>query len=170
MSEMYENLGDLLNQAIKDESLLKKDNKTENIKHDSAINNIPNTKTDSDDFSPYEKTAKSTKNKIKPDDFLKNSSISTGKIIKLHKYTDFMQFPVDIQNALTTLDIAYPFSIESIKKQYRNLIKKYHPDTVKTENKQEIAIQISENVYKTRQLSINELTSAYKLLIDYFSV
>ena len=81
----------------------------------------------------------------------------------LHNYTEIIQFPVYIQKALGTLDIAYPFTQKDITKQYHKLLKENHPDTKKT-------IQVSQNVENIRQKSIDEITIAYKTLCQYFSI
>lgn len=81
----------------------------------------------------------------------------------MHNYTNFMQFPPYIQKALTTLDIAYPVNKEIIKQKYRFLLKKNHPDTKNT-------IQISDNVYFSRHLSIDQIKEAYKILCNYFEI
>ena len=85
----------------------------------------------------------------------------------MHKYTENMQFPIHIQNALTTLDIAYPFTINQLKRRYRELCKLYHPDKNKIKNNK-ITIQKSQNVYKSIQLDINNITESYELLLKYF--
>ena len=85
----------------------------------------------------------------------------------LHKYTENIQFPLNIQNALTTLDIAYPFSKSKLNKQYRKFSKLLHTD----KNNQKyikITIQKSDNVYKTIQLSFSDISYAYKTLLNYF--
>ena len=74
-----------------------------------------------------------------------------------------MQFPPQIEQALTTLDIAYPFVILDIKKQYRKLLKENHPDTKKT-------IQTSQSVKNNRQITVDEITEAYKILCTFFSI
>ena len=83
---------------------------------------------------------------------------------KLHKYTENIQFPPQINSALTTLDIAYPFEINNIKKQYRKLLKKYHPDTSSNNN----TIQDTKIVDKLRQLQIEKIQTAYETLKAYF--
>lgn len=39
--------------------------------------------------------------------------------------------PEHIKKALATLDLTYPCTLKEIKKQYRNLAKKHHPDVTK---------------------------------------
>ena len=91
------------------------------------------------------------------------SNPPTGEVIKLHKYAYNMQFPPIIQQALTTLDIAYPFTSKDIKKQYRKLLKEIHPDTKNT-------IQNSQDVENYRQKTVDEITEAYKILCQFFSI
>ena len=74
-----------------------------------------------------------------------------------------MQYPPHIQKALTTLDIAYPFTEKNISKQYHKLLKQYHPDTQNT-------IQHSQDVQNNRQKTIDEITEAYKILCDFFGI
>ena len=74
-----------------------------------------------------------------------------------------MQFPPIIQQALTTLDIAYPFTSKDIKKQYRKLLKEIHPDTKNT-------IQSSQDVENNGQKTVDEITEAYKMLCHFFSI
>lgn len=137
MSEYFERLGKLLNEALeKGELSQEKEEISENKK---------------DFFYKKEKKFK---------DFSKQEHIAVGEVIKLHKYTENIQYPDKIQKALSTLDIAYPFTIKDITKQYHKLIKENHPDTQNT-------IQTSENVLKNRQ--INDIQDAYIILKLYFS-
>ena len=94
---------------------------------------------------------------------MENRSKPTGQVIKLHKYTYNMQFSLEIQKALSTLDITHPFTIKDITKQYHKLLKENHPDTKKT-------IQISQSVENNRQKTIDEITEAYKILCSFFSI
>ena len=84
----------------------------------------------------------------------------------IHKYTENMQFSTKITFALHTLDIAYPFTISDIKSRYRKLLKKYHPDTSFNNN----TIQDTKIVNKLRQLQLEKLQEAYKILKDYFEI
>lgn len=136
MSEYFERLGKLLSNTLESGEIPQE-------KEEIPENNI--------EFS-YKKEKKRK-------DFLKKEQIPVGEVIKLHKYTKNMQFPSEISKALNTLDIAYPFTIKDIKKQYHKLLKENHPDT-------KITIQTSKNVLKNRQ--INDIQSAYLLLKSYF--
>lgn len=136
MSEYFERLGKLLNDALeKGEIPQEKKEIPENNK----------------DF--FYKKEKKCKN------FSKKEHIEVGEVIKLHKYTENIQFPDKIQKALNTLDIAYPFTIKDITKQYHKLIKENHPDTRNT-------IQFSKDVLKSRQ--INDIQDAFNTLKSYF--
>ena len=74
-----------------------------------------------------------------------------------------MQFPPHILKALNTLDIVYPFTQKDITKQYHKLLKENHPDTKNT-------IQASQSVENNIHKTIDELTTAYKILCDFFGI
>lgn len=137
MSEYFERLGKLLSKTLETGEIPQE-------KEEIPENNIK--------FS-YKKEKKRK-------EFPKKEQIPVGEVIKLHKYTKNMQFPAEILKALSTLDIAYPFTTKDITKQYHKLLKENHPDT-------KITTQTSENVLKNRQ--INDIQSAYLLLKSYFS-
>ena len=111
-------------------------------------------------FNQNKKTTVNNKKSAKKDS---KNAFATGEVIKLHKYTYNMQFPSSIQLALTTLDIAYPFTVKDIKKQYHKLLKENHPDTQNT-------IQTSQDVENNRQITVDEITEAYKILRTFFSI
>lgn len=136
MSEYFERLGKLLSKTLETGEIPQE-------KEEIPENNIK--------FS-YKKEKKRK-------EFPKKEQIPVGEVIKLHKYTKNMQFPTEILKALSTLDIAYPFTTKNITKQYHKLLKENHPDT-------KITTQTSENVLKNRQ--INDIQSAYLLLKSYF--
>ena len=118
------------------------------------------TDSSSDFIKNTQKSAENNKKSAKNDS---KTAFVTGQVIKLHKYTYNMQFPPHIQKALSTLDIAYPFTVKDIKKQYHKLLKENHPDTQNT-------IQTSQDVENNRQKSIDEITEAYKILCDSFGI
>lgn len=144
MADYFEKLGKLLNEALENGKIPQEEKKTDNFN------------TETNNFSKN----KESKQKIK-DNFRKKKAPPTGEVVKLHKYTTNIQFPPKIQNALVTLDIAYPFTIKDVKIQYHKLLKQNHPDTKNT-------IQNSQNVLKTEQ--INDIQDAYKILKDYFNM
>lgn len=180
MPDMYDKLGDLLNEAL-DSGYIPQENKEK--KEDWKQEDLDSRKSKSFDsslfsFNFFENQVKNEKNKVEIDNnnqknqpksekikakFLKKEQISNAQVIKMHNYTNFMQFPPYIQKALTTLDIAYPVNKEIIKQKYRFLLKKNHPDTKTT-------IQISDNVYFSRHLSIDQIKEAYKILCTYFEI
>lgn len=84
---------------------------------------------------------------------------------KMHKYTENMYIPPHIQQALSTLDIVYPTNWNQIKKQYRKLLKQYHPDTKNIKN----TIQNSQNVQNFRHLTVQDIQNAYEILDSYFN-
>ena len=152
MPDMYEKLGEMLNEALES-------------------GKIPKNKSDDTVVEPVETTAESGSfilneggfDRLNHRLFKKKEQITTGEVIKLHKYTYNMQYPPHIQKALTTLDIAYPFTQKDIIKQYHKLLVENHPDTKK-------AIQTSQSVQNIRQKTVDEITEAYKLLCTFFNV
>ncbi len=162
---MYDKLGEMLNEAL-ESGRIPQDNKHES-EEESVVEPVE-TNDSSSDF--IKNTQKSTENNKKSTENTNNRhceaesrSNPTGEVIKLHKYTYNMQFPPYIQKALGTLDIVYPFKQEDIKKQYHKLLKENHPDTQNT-------IQASQYVKNCRQKSIDDITQAYKILCQFFSI
>ena len=180
MPDMYDKLGDLLNEAL-DSGYIPQENKEK--KEDWKQEDLDSRKSKSFDsslfsFNFFENQVKNEKNKVEIDNnkqknqpksekikvkILKKEQISNAQVIKMHNYTNFMQFPPYIQKALTTLDIADSINKELIKQKYRLLLKKNHPDTKTT-------IQTSDNVNFSRHLSIDQIKEAYKILCTYFEI
>ena len=180
MPDMYDKLGDLLNEAL-DSGYIPQENKEK--KEDWKQEDLDSRKSKSFDsglfsFNFFENQVKNEKNKVEIDNnnqknqpksekikvkILKKEQISNAQVIKMHNYTNSMQFPPYIQKALTTLDIAYPINKELIKQKYRFLLKKNHPDTKTT-------IQTSDNVNFSRHLSIDQIKEAYKTLCSYVEI
>ena len=170
MPDMYDKLGDMLNDVLEsgkipadNHSKVEAENRNKPIENQND-QSIPDEKSEESghfSFNQNKKTVVNNKKSSKKDS--KNAFATTGEVIKLHKYTYNMQFPLHIQQALTTLDIAYPFVILDIKKQYRKLLKENHPDTKK-------AIRTSQNVENNRQVTVDEITEAYKILCTFFSI
>jgi len=151
-NKMYSNLADLLNKTLENGEIPKEfAQKEENSEESNEKIQKENENTQKKSF------------KLK----VKKKKTSQNHYTILHKYTENIHFPLNIQNALTTLDIAYPFSKNKLNKQYRKLCKLLHPDK-NNQNHIKITIQESNNVYKTIQLSFLDITSAYKTLLDYF--
>ena len=140
MPEMYDKLGELLSESLETGEIKRKNNI--NIEKEEENDGI--------------------KDKINAENHYTNQKDTQN----MHKYTENMQFSSRIINALHTLDIAYPFDKSDIKKQYRKLLKKYHPDTSSIRN----TIQDTEIVDKLRQLQLEKLQEAYKILKDYFEI
>lgn len=182
MPDMYDKLGEMLNEALESGKIPTdhhceteasrhceaegrsklKENQNDQVTSDKKIK-------ESGHFS-FKNTGKSTVNNKKSAEKLNNShykaedrSNPTGQVIKLHKYTYNMQLPPHIQKALSTLDIAYPFTQKDITKQYHKLLKQYHPDTQST-------IQSSQDVENNRHKTIDEITEAYKNLCIFFGI
>lgn len=170
MPDMYDKLGDMLNEALESGKIptdrhceaegQSKPSENQNDQIDSHENAE---ETGHFSFKESQKTTVNNKTRSEKAQKDKKSAISTGEVIKLHKYTYNMQFPSHIQKALGTLDVVYPFTIKDITKQYHKLLKENHPDTQKT-------IQTSQNVENIRQKSIDEITEAYKILSDFFGI
>ena len=154
MPDMYDKLGEMLNEALESGKIpqnIENDRETDEQKaQDSGHFSFNN------DEKPTVNNKKSIKNASK-------QAFATGEVIKMHKYTYNMQFPLHVQKALSTLDIAYPFTQKDITKQYHKLLKQNHPDTQST-------IQSSQNVQNNRQKTIDEIVEAYKILCDFFGI
>ena len=157
MPDMYDKLGEMLNEALESGKIPQNEKDDQVDSHENAE--------ESGYFSFKEKQKSTVNNKTRAEKLKNNekSAVSTGEVIKMHKYTYNMQFPPHIQKALSTLDIVYPFKQKDITKQYHKLLKENHPDTKKT-------IQSSQDVENNRQKSIDEITEAYKLLCTFFNV
>ena len=158
MPDMYDKLGEMLNEAL-ESGKIPQDNKHES-EEESVVEPVETTDSSSNFIKNTQKSAENNKKSAKNDS---KTAFATGEVIKLHKYTYNMQFPPHIQKALSTLDIAYPFTAKDIKKQYRRLLKENHPDTKK-------AIQNSQSVENNRQKTVDEITEAYKTLCNFFSI
>ena len=169
MPDMYDKLGDMLNDVLEsgkipadNHSKVEAENRNKPIENQND-QSIPDDKSEESGHFSFNQNKKTTVNNKKSSIKDSKKTFATGEVIKLHKYTYNMQFPLYIQQALTTLDIASPFAILDIKKQYRKLLKENHPDTKKT-------IQTSQNVENNRQVTVGEITEAYKILCTFFSI
>ena len=158
MPDMYDKLGDMLNEAL-ESGKIPQEKKLE-TEEEPVVEQVKTTDSSSDFFK---NTQKSAENIRKSSENVSKQAVSTGEVIKLHKYTYNMQFSPLIQKALGTLDIAYPFTQKDITKQYHKLLKENHPDTKKT-------IQTSQGVENNIQKTVDELTEAYKILCDFFGM
>ena len=158
-NKMYSNLADLLNKTLENGEIPKEFAQKEEIPKD--INEKNQNKSEKNLIENQNIQKKSFKIKIK------KKKTQEKHYTILHKYTEIIQFPLNIQNALTTLDIAYPFSKSKLNKQYRKFSKLLHPDK-NNQKYTKITIQESDNVYKTTQLSFSDISYAYKTLLKYF--
>lgn len=178
MNDMYEKLGELLNSAIENKEFPEiaaeeSESKAEFYENESTKNDI-HSKIEreqpviSEQCQPFSENNRKIRLSFlkKLSEKQKNKQTSTI----MHKNCINMHFPLEIQNALITLDIAYPISIKNIKRSYRNKLKSVHPDKVNPDNLPKITIQTSYNVYNTIQLTPEILTKSYDLLINYFTV
>ena len=157
MADMYDKLGDMLNEALESGRIPQTEKNDQIDSHENAE------ETGHFSFKESQKTTVNNKTRSEKAQKDKKSAIPTGQVIKLHKYTYNMQFPPHIQKALGTLDIVYPFRQKDITKQYHKLLKENHPDTKKT-------IQTPQNVENNRQKTIDDITEAYKILCTFFSI
>ena len=161
MPDMYDKLGEMLNEALESGEIPK--NKPEKEPDDPVV--------ECSQSERIETTAKSGSfilndggfDRLNHRLFKKNEQITTGEVIKMHKYTYNMQYPPQIQKALTTLDIVYPFIIKDITTAYHKKLKQIHPDTKNT-------IHDSHNVQNNRQLTIDVVRNSYKILCDFFGI
>ena len=91
----------------------------------------------------------------------KKKTTHTGEIIKQEDYSENKKFIEPVTSAMSTLEISYPFTERELKTKYHTLLKKYHPDSTKTN------IQDTKILYKLRQLQTEKINEAYKLLLDF---
>ena len=158
-NKMYSNLADLLNKTLENgeipSKLIEKNN---DIKENEEKINLKKENLIKNKQKKLKKTFKI---------LLKNKKTTQNNYTMLHKYTENIQFPLNIQNALTTLDIAYPFSKFQLKQKYRKLCKMLHPDK-NNANNIKITIQTSDYVYNSIQLDIKTINEAYSTLLQYF--
>ena len=157
MPDMYDKLGEMLNEVLESGKI--PHNEQENINDQDTESEKA---ADSGHFS-FKNDEKSVENDKKSAKIARKKVIPTGEVIKLHKYTYNMQFPLHIQKALGTLDIAYPFRQKDISKQYHKLLKQNHPDTQNT-------IHSSQSVQNNRQITIDEIVESYKILCEFFGI
>lgn len=152
MPDMYDKLGELLNEALESGEIPQNDKRNAVVEpvETTAFFNEKVVSTSSTTTNSDSKTTKRIK-------IPKKEQKATGQVIKMHKYTINMHITPEIQNALTTLDIVYPFTTLQLKKQYHKLLKQHHPDSKNT-------IQTLNTVNNSRQYTIDEIKQAYKLL------
>ena len=158
MPDMYDKLGEMLNEAL-ESGKIPQDKKHES-EEEPVVEPVETTDSSSDFIKNTQKSTENNKKSAKNDS---KTAFATGEVIKLHKYTYNMQFPPQIQNALTTLDIVYPFTQKDISAAYHKKLKETHPDTKNT-------IHNSKNVNNFRQLSIDEIKNSYQILCDFFGI
>lgn len=171
MPDMYDKLGDLLNEALESGRIPEntQENKTFNsdnfIDRDTSSENCD--KSGLFSFNNSHKTDdKKEKVAVKiPKEPQKATAevLHQSETVNMHKYTKIMYIPPLVQQALETLDIAYPYDVSTIKIQYRKLLKQYHPDSKTT-------IQTSDSVFKNRQLTVDDIKNAYSIISDFFKI
>lgn len=64
--------------------------------------------------------------------------------------------PNKIQKALNLLDLSLPLTLETLKKQYKNLVKRYHPDLNPDDERAEERLK--------------EINDAYQIVKDYLKI
>ena len=161
MPDMYDKLGELLNEAL-ESGKIPHENQNDQVTSDEKIEEPGHFNLKSDEINEnngFDTPSGLLNHRC----FKKKKQISTGEVIKLHKYTYNMQFPPQIQIALTTLDIAYSFTIKDITTAYHKKLKEIHPDTKNT-------IQTSKDVQNIRQYTVDEIKESYKILCNFFDV
>ena len=160
MPDMYDKLGEMLNEALESGEIPQENSNSgpEDVVVEFSQSECIET-TDSGPDNLTEKNSQKEKKTVKKK---KTKAIPTGEVIKMHKYTYNMQFSPEIQKALQTLDVAYPFIQKDITAAYHKKLKEVHPDTQNT-------IQTSKDVQNIRQLTIDEIKDCYKILCDFFS-
>ena len=119
---MYDKLGEMLNEALESGRIPQNEQNDQVDSHE----NIE----ESGHFS-FKESEKSTENpnceaKTTRHCKAEGRSKPTGLVIKLHKYTYNMHFPPEISKALSTLDIAYPFTTKDITTAYHKKLKEIH--------------------------------------------
>lgn len=107
--------------SFEEKSKLNKKNTNEN-----QSETRKNNETDDIKLFKFIKQFKNTEKKDKTGEILRENQVN---YVKMYKYTKIMHITPDIQWALGTLDIAYPFTLTELKKKYHFLLKKTHPDT-----------------------------------------
>ena len=155
MPDMYDKLGEMLNEALESGKIPQSQHKNDQNEASEKEDNSGHF-----DFKDVENNAEPHEKPLKTH---KKSQIPTGEVIKMHKYTYNMQFSPQIQKALTTLDIVYPFTQKDIVTAYHKKLKESHPDTQNT-------IQTPQGVQNIRQLTIDEIKESYKLLCNFFGI
>lgn len=158
---MYDKLGELLTEAIETNNFPKSSQKeienskqTENL-YDSNFNQNANSQDNQNNSQNKTETSK-----IKFKIFTRNSAAKkhTGSIIK----SEDIEIPEEIKSAFKILKLDFTNDIGLIKKQYRKLMLKYHPDTVDTKaSNPKIVLEL-------RQKQTQQLTEAYKKIEEYF--
>ena len=165
MPDMYDKLGEMLNEALEsgriptDHNCKAEDQSNPNTNDQETASEKS---ADSGHFS-FKKDEKPVENDKKSAKKTQKTEIPTGEVIKMHEYAYNMQFPPQIQSALTTLDIVYPFTQKDISVAYHKKLKEVHPDTKNT-------IQISESVYNSRHITVDEIKKNYQILSDFFGI
>ena len=159
MPDMYDKLGEMLNEALESGEI------PQNKPDDTVVEPVETTAESGSFilndgvFDKHNHNSDSKKHLKSP----KKQKIPTGEVIKLHKYTYNMQYPPQIQKALITLDIAYPFTQKDIITAYHKKLKETHPDTKNT-------IQHSNTVHDIRHYTVDEVRNYYEILCSFFGI
>lgn len=154
MSDMYDKLGELLNEALESGKI--PNNKNQGVVEPVETTSFFNEKVVSTSSTTANSDSKTTKRIKIP----KKEKKATGEVIKMHKYAVNMYITPEIQKALTTLDIVYPYTLPQLKRQYYKLLKQCHPDS-------KITIQTSNTVLNNRQYTVDEIKQSYELLTEW---
>lgn len=149
---MYDKLGELLNEALNSGQIPQFETNNINNPENTDLLNSQET----NNF--VKKSAKASENYNTKQNLASNPEKTDEK---LYKYADFMQFPYNTRQILSTLHIAYPFSWNLLKQKLLQDIKFSHPDTKNT-------IQNSKGVQNFKHLDVNTLISYYRELDGFF--
>ena len=103
----------------------------------------------SEDARWHRKTSKKIKNKVFSEDFVFEEWKSEQKVNKKKEKLCENQF---IKNALDILNMEMPNNLADLKKQYKIMVKKFHPDINKIKDQEKI-------------IKLNE---AYSVLLSFF--
>lgn len=145
MSDYFEKLGNLLNEALEKGEIPVSNNKDESVKTESETNTASNENTQQEQQKTFT---------FKTNFFKRKRTVATAQIIKNNDYNYIPQLSPELQSAFNLLGLNYPCTWKEVNKKYHSLLKQTHPDTKKSE--QQITTQI------------NDLQNAYQLLKKFY--
>lgn len=162
MPDFYDKLGELLKESLKSGNFFKEN---ENIQDTNTLNTYPKDKINQNikinTYKSYDQQTNQQKT-VNREKVIKNKEQSRGQVIKMYKYTKNMHIPKEIQDAFSVFNLDFTTDKIIIRKRYHQLLKQCHPDTKNT-------IQDSNNVYNNRQLTPQDITFYYNLILKYLN-